>query len=122
MAMYLGECPVYTIMLIGRWSSDTFLQYIRKQVMEFSHNVSKRMLKFQNYCHIPNFEHHIPQMTHEYAMIRTTPRRDEMLVVIRHDEHRSHHSRNSVNPWNRQKLHGKLSQTEHQAQPTKKPT
>ena len=22
MAMYLGECPVYTIMMIGRWSSD----------------------------------------------------------------------------------------------------
>jgi len=60
MAMYLGECPVYTIMLIGRWSSDAFLGYIRKQVMEFSHNVSKRMLKFQNYRHIPNFEHQIP--------------------------------------------------------------
>jgi hypothetical protein len=39
MAMYLGECPVYTIMLIGRWSSDAFLWYILKQVMEFSHNV-----------------------------------------------------------------------------------
>ncbi len=25
MAMYLGECAVYTIMLIGRWSSDAFL-------------------------------------------------------------------------------------------------
>jgi hypothetical protein len=24
MQMYLGECPVYTIMLIGRWSSDAF--------------------------------------------------------------------------------------------------
>jgi hypothetical protein len=48
MAMYLGECPVYTIMLIGRWSSNTILWYIRKQVMEFSHNVSKRMLTFQN--------------------------------------------------------------------------
>jgi hypothetical protein len=59
MAMYLGECPVYTVMLIGRWSSDAFLRYIRKQVMEFSHNVSKKMLKFQNYCHIPNFEHQI---------------------------------------------------------------
>ena len=59
MAMYLGECPVYTIMLIGRWSSDAFLRYIRKQVMEFSHNVSKRMLKFQNYRHIPNFDHQI---------------------------------------------------------------
>ena len=59
MAMYLGECPVYTIMLIGRWSSDAFLGYIQKQVMEFSHNVSKKMLKFQNYRHIPNFEHQI---------------------------------------------------------------
>jgi hypothetical protein len=59
MAMYLGECPVYTVMLIGRWSSDAFLRYIQKQVMEFSHNVSKKMLKFQNYRHIPNFAHQI---------------------------------------------------------------
>ena len=28
MSMYLGECPVYTIMMIGRWSSDAFLIYI----------------------------------------------------------------------------------------------
>jgi hypothetical protein len=59
MAMYLGECPVYTIMLIGQWSSNALLWYIRKQVMEFSHNVSKRMLTFQNYCHIPNFKHQV---------------------------------------------------------------
>ncbi len=58
-AMYLGECPVYTIMLIGQWSSNASLRYIRKQVMEFSHNVSKRMLSFQNYHHIPNFEHQV---------------------------------------------------------------
>jgi hypothetical protein len=32
MEMYLGEIPVYTIMLIGRWSSDAFLRYICKQV------------------------------------------------------------------------------------------
>jgi hypothetical protein len=25
MAMYLGECPVFMIMLIGRWSSNAFL-------------------------------------------------------------------------------------------------
>ena len=37
MQMYLGEIPVYTIMLIGRWSSDAFLRYIRKQVEQFSH-------------------------------------------------------------------------------------
>jgi hypothetical protein len=59
MAMYIGECRVYTIMLIGQWSSDTFLWYIRKQVLEFSHNVSKRMLTFQTYRHIPNFKHQL---------------------------------------------------------------
>ncbi len=59
MAMYLGKCPVYTIMLISQWSSDVFLWYIKKQVMEFSHNVSKRMLTFQNYRHVPNFDHQV---------------------------------------------------------------
>jgi hypothetical protein len=46
MAMYLGEFPVYTTMLIGWWSSNAFLCYIQKQVMEFSHDVSKKMLHF----------------------------------------------------------------------------
>ena len=40
MAMYLGECPVYTIMMIGRCSSDVFLRYIRKHVEQFRYNVS----------------------------------------------------------------------------------
>ena len=31
MAMYLGECPVYTIMMIGKWSSHAFLRYIRNK-------------------------------------------------------------------------------------------
>jgi hypothetical protein len=31
MAMFLGGLPVYLIMLMGRWSSDAFLRYIRKQ-------------------------------------------------------------------------------------------
>ena len=56
MAMCLGECPVYTIMMIGRWSSDAFLRYIRKQVEQFSHNVSKRMLRFIFHRHIPDLE------------------------------------------------------------------
>ena len=44
MAMYLAREPVYTIMLLGRWSSDAFLKYIRKQVQDFSRGVSGRML------------------------------------------------------------------------------
>lgn len=59
MAMYLDEIPVYTIMLIGRWSSDAFLLYIRKQVEQFSQNVSSRMIRNLDFAHIPNFSPHI---------------------------------------------------------------
>ena len=60
MAMYLGECPVYTIMMIGQWSSDTFLRYTRKQVEQFSHNVSRRMICFQFHSHIPDLWEWVP--------------------------------------------------------------
>lgn len=53
MAMYLDEVPIYTIMMIGRWSSDAFLKYIRKQVESFSHNIAKRMNKHMHFRHIP---------------------------------------------------------------------
>jgi hypothetical protein len=56
-----GQMPGYTKMHIGQWSSNAFLCYIRKQVMEFSHNVLRKMLSFQNYQHVPNFEHQIPE-------------------------------------------------------------
>ena len=52
MAMYLGECPVFVMMMIGRWSSYAFLRYIRKQVEQFSHNVSSRMLHFEIHRHL----------------------------------------------------------------------
>jgi hypothetical protein len=59
MSIYLGKCPVYTIMLISQWSSNAFLCYICKQVMEFSHNVSRKMIRFKTHCHIPNSKHSI---------------------------------------------------------------
>jgi hypothetical protein len=54
MAMYLANIPVYTIMLLGRWSSDAFLLYIRKQVQEFSNGVSKLMIQHQQFFTIPD--------------------------------------------------------------------
>ena len=56
MVMYLGECPIYTIMLIGRWSSDAFLRCTRKQVEQFSHNVSNTRIHVMSYRHIPVLE------------------------------------------------------------------
>ena len=63
MAMYLGECPVFMIILIGCWSSDAFLRYIRKQVLKFSQNVAKRMLSCQNFRHIPDIHTRVPETT-----------------------------------------------------------
>ena len=79
MAMYLEECPVFMIMLIGRWSSDAFLRYIRKQVMEFSQNVAKRMLSCQNFRHIPDIHMRVQQL----ETTLTIARRGEMLVATR---------------------------------------
>jgi len=55
MAMFLGGCPVFLIMMIGRWSSDAFLWYIRKQVEEFNHDVSRKMLTHMFHRPIPNY-------------------------------------------------------------------
>ena len=52
MAMYLNKIPVYTIMLLGRWSSDAFLRYIRKNVTEFSNKVSRMMIQNPTYHNI----------------------------------------------------------------------
>jgi hypothetical protein len=54
MAMYLAGVPIYTIMLLGRWSSDAFLCYICKQVKEFSNGISKKMLTHDKFFLIPN--------------------------------------------------------------------
>jgi hypothetical protein len=54
MAMYLNGIPTYTIMLIGRWSSDAFLLYIRKQVQEFTRGVSNRMINTSSFYTIPD--------------------------------------------------------------------
>jgi hypothetical protein len=54
MAMYLAHVPVFTIMLLGRWSSDAFLRYIRKQVKEFSNGISSKMITKEHFFTIPS--------------------------------------------------------------------
>jgi hypothetical protein len=49
MAMCLAGVPVFTIMLLGGWSSDAFLRYIRKQVKEFSQGISDKMIQNENF-------------------------------------------------------------------------
>jgi hypothetical protein len=43
MLLYLAEVRTSTIMLLGRWKSDAFLLYLRKQVKEFTRGISTTM-------------------------------------------------------------------------------
>jgi len=73
MATYLNGAPVYTIMLIGRWSSDAFLLYIRKQVQEFTSGVSSKMINTSSFFTIPEEAHHDdPRTSGNLANIATS--------------------------------------------------
>jgi hypothetical protein len=54
MAMYPAGVPIFSIMLIGPWSSLAFLKYIRNQVQEFSHSIQSKMTEIQSFKHIKN--------------------------------------------------------------------
>jgi len=72
MAMYLAGVPVFTIILIGQWSSDAFLHYIRCQVQDFSSGVSSRMIVSQDFFTIPDLAHHedppVSENSHNFAV------------------------------------------------------
>ena len=56
MALYLAKRPVTTIMLLGRWCSDAFLLYVRRQIQEFSAGVSADMVSNDEFFTIPDLE------------------------------------------------------------------
>ncbi len=49
MSLFLMNHSVDKIMLLGRWSSDAFLVYIRPQVMEWTNNMSSDMIHLDSY-------------------------------------------------------------------------
>ena len=48
--MFLGNAPVFFIMLVSCLSSDAFLKHIRKQELEIAKGISLQMLKI-DMCH-----------------------------------------------------------------------
>ena len=57
MFLYIQFVRTDKIMLQGRWKSDAFLIYLRKQVSEFSRGLSDLMINLNNdYFSIPNLE------------------------------------------------------------------
>ena len=55
MQLFLNKIPTFQIMLLGRWSSDAFLKYIRRQVQEFSSGLSTAMVN-KEFFTVPEVE------------------------------------------------------------------
>ena len=49
MALFLQDVHTAKIMILGRWSSDAFLVYIRPQVLEWTNNMSREMIRLDTY-------------------------------------------------------------------------
>ena len=66
MAMFLSGVPVVIIMRVGRWSSDAFLEYIRDQVELLTADVSKKMIKCEEFVNLDMSQHEVaPQVGDE---------------------------------------------------------
>ena len=49
MALFLADHSPSKIMILGRWLSDAFLDYIRPQVLEWTNNMSTDMVNFDSF-------------------------------------------------------------------------
>ena len=49
MSLFLMNHSVHKIMILGRWSSDAFLVYIRPQVLEWTTNMSSDMIRHDSF-------------------------------------------------------------------------
>ena len=50
MGLFLMNHPVAKIMILGRWSSDAFLDYVRPhQVLEWTNQISSDMIRHKSF-------------------------------------------------------------------------
>lgn len=56
MALCLNGVEQYKIQIIGRWKSDSFMKYIRRQIEQFSEGLSNLMIQNESFLHIKPFK------------------------------------------------------------------
>jgi hypothetical protein len=74
MLLYLANVRTSTIMLIGRWKSDAFLIYLRRQVKEFTEGVTQQMTSQ------PDSFFTIPEMISEDLPQRQVAEREDPMT------------------------------------------
>jgi hypothetical protein len=54
MSLFLQNVSGDRIMILGRWASRAFLDYIRPQVLEWTNNMSRTMIQNESFLDAPN--------------------------------------------------------------------
>jgi hypothetical protein len=100
--------PEFTIMPIGRWSSDAFLQYICRQVLQFSAGVSKCMIstQSQDFFTLPEFDPEHPHTQAHQTNFQYSPQQNAFHsrpciripppMVAHHSQNPAHHLNNNI--------------------------
>ena len=57
MSLFLMNHPVHKIMILGRWSSDAFLVYLRPQVLEWTNQMSGDMIHIDSFMDATDTRH-----------------------------------------------------------------
>jgi hypothetical protein len=60
MTLFLADVSTPKIMILGRWSSDAFLDYIRPQVLEWTSSMSRDMVKMDHFVDVGLTQKHQP--------------------------------------------------------------
>ena len=83
LAMYLSGTPIVEIMLQGRWSSDAFLLYIKRQVLELSAGVSANMVECDEFSILPRRNNTVPLHRTKSSLAYSSPRRRDRTTSPR---------------------------------------
>jgi len=57
MSLFIADPNPTKIMILGRWKSDAFLEYIRPQVLEWTHSLSTEMIICESFMHLSHLPH-----------------------------------------------------------------
>jgi hypothetical protein len=60
MTLFINDVSTAKIMILGRWSSDVFLVYIRPQVLGWTNNMSREMIAVDTFFDVQMNHHTTP--------------------------------------------------------------
>ena len=83
MALFLMDHSPAKIMIMGRWSSDAFLDYIRPQVLEWTNNMSRDMIQVDEFLDLTHNDKTAPSDPRQRKQYRSFHGGDSAVVIPR---------------------------------------